>query len=870
MDTPTKRSHLYLNNDRNANSSFKVFGGPPAKKLTDVDEQPDDFDGDELLELTTAEISAQQQRLGSDVIRLKRDQSERYQRRIPLGIQLAVHLDYIIVHFQQTVVKKLQDQFERRFGLRPKVYFNLNRSVTFSVINSALLESFLAQIDAYAQEPRTPSVPPPTIVEDVFLYITGFELLTTERMLAQGLDAATLSTQAVSADTPAVALEILADNPLLEAVREQLLNYLAVNGTAPRYFPFSKTIEVANIAPNVLRVALDNFDIVHRVQSLRTVRISPGRIGEVVRTSPISITPNPHAPIVGVVDTGVFTGTGLAPVVLAPGYCLDLSSSGIQDNAGHGTAVASLVAIGEQLFSSKTVFEAKARILPIKVIEESGDGCSPDAIAEAIRKAFLEHGVRLFTLCLNNNAQLYNQNPSLYAFILDKLAWEYDLLIFISTGNLNDTEVALVMQQTAVHRQYPNHFSSLGDPNPQLSCEETNLFSPAEALNHVSVGAIAHNFASPASTMGLTPAIEYPAIYTRKSHYDYSRLVNGVRFLKTQANKQLHKPDVVYEGGDLSASTSGPVADITGIEVLTNDIAKPFIRQAGTSFAVPLVASMAAEVMHLYPQLSTQAIKALLLNGSRSPILSTSPPHFRLQQRSGLLERLIGKGKPDANLVLFSDDNRVTFLVEDDIRDNEFKYIELQLPEYWLASAATKDFKLGFTATLCYVFPPARDNHLHYCPLHISFSLLRSPADCKPGSDERSNEEWITQVKKSNYDFKGVSWSAEVKGINNALLSNTQKMDFNMQPGWFTDADHNIVSTTVCLAVRSRVKTEASEEARFALAGPNKFSLVVTLEELPRNRTISQTGQLYDELEALNEVAAIAELNAEGDISLEI
>jgi hypothetical protein len=44
---------------------------------------------------------------------------------------------------------------------------------------------------------------------------------------------------------------------------------------------------------------------------------------------------------------------------------------------------------------------------------------------------------------------------------------------------------------------------------------------------------------------------------------------------------------------------------------------------------------------------------------------------------------------------------------------------------------------------------------------------------------------------------------------------------------------------------------------------------VVTLEELPRSSTIEQTSQLYDELEALNEVVAIAELNAEGDISLE-
>ncbi|HEX8350072.1 MAG TPA: hypothetical protein VF598_08915, partial [Hymenobacter sp.] len=322
MATP-KRSHLYLNNNRNTNPTFRVFGSVSAKKLTASDEQPDDFDGEEPLELNAAQISAQQQRLGSDVVRLKQDQSERYQRRIPLEIPPAVHADYIIVHFQKTVEKKLQSQFEKRYGLRSQAYFNLNRSVTFLVINSQLLNSFLAQVAAYAEEPRTPAVPPPTIVEDVFLYITGFELLTTERMLAKGLDVASLSAQAVSAGSPAVALEVLVDTPRLEEVLAQLLDYLAANGAVPRYFSSFKTIEVANIAPEVLRVALDNFDVVHRVQSLRTVRIGPGSLGEVVRTSPIRITPNPQAPIVGIVDTGVFTGTGLAPVILAPGYCLD-------------------------------------------------------------------------------------------------------------------------------------------------------------------------------------------------------------------------------------------------------------------------------------------------------------------------------------------------------------------------------------------------------------------------------------------------------------------------------------------------------------------------------------------------------------------
>jgi hypothetical protein len=148
--------------------------------------------------------------------------------------------------------------------------------------------------------------------------------------------------------------------------------------------------------------------------------------------------------------------------------------------------------------------------------------------------------------------------------------------------------------------------------------------------------------------------------------------------------------------------------------------------------------------------------------------------------------------------------------------------------------------------------------------------LLQSPAVRKPESAVLTDQEWISQVKKSNYDLHNLPWSAEVKGIDNALLSNTQKMDVNLQPNWFVDAEGNeVATTTLCLAVRSRVKKEASDLARLALAGANKFALVVTLEEIPSSK-MEPTGQLYDELEALNEVTAIAELNAEGEINLEL
>ena len=76
------------------------------------------------------------------------------------------------------------------------------------------------------------------------------------------------------------------------------------------------------------------------------------------------------------------------------------------------------------------------------------------------------------------------------------------------------------------------------------------------------MGAIADNFETNFE-VGVTPAKEYPAYYTRKFHYDYDQLVNGTPFNRSQQNKFLNKPDMVFNGGDYLDREAG-------MEVLTS------------------------------------------------------------------------------------------------------------------------------------------------------------------------------------------------------------------------------------------------------------------------------------------------------------
>src|SRR5690606_38889419 len=114
----------------------------------------------------------------------------------------------------------------------------------------------------------------------------------------------------------------------------------------------------------------------------------------------------------------------------------------------------------------------------------------------------------------------YNEAPSLFAYLLDKLAYELDILIFIAAGNMEYTDLVEMQQDPHDLHNYPNHFYSPDESSDIHSCEFTNICIPAESMNHISVGALADNL-RPESRTDLSLDKDLPAYYTRKNHYDF-------------------------------------------------------------------------------------------------------------------------------------------------------------------------------------------------------------------------------------------------------------------------------------------------------------------------------------------------------------
>ena len=151
----------------------------------------------------------------------------------------------------------------------------------------------------------------------------------------------------------------------------------------------------------------------------------------------------------------------------------------LMSDSSHGTTVATLAAFGNNFYqdiNAKNI-DADAKIFSIKVQRGESGPLNIAEIKDAIINAHHDYGIRIFNLSMSVRGKSYNQDISTYAYILDQLAFLYDLLIFISVGNLS-TEDIEEMQNVAAELgtsekvkqflQYPNHYY-----NPFITLEET-------------------------------------------------------------------------------------------------------------------------------------------------------------------------------------------------------------------------------------------------------------------------------------------------------------------------------------------------------------------------------------------------------------
>ncbi|GAA3946658.1 S8 family serine peptidase [Chitinophaga oryziterrae] len=767
-----------------------------------------------------------------------REREERIQSRSP-QLNIPAHVDHIQICFHDTFDSStFENKYRINFGLSASAYYNFNTVGLFAIIDSDLFNNFIQEINKFIDTSNHYSNV--TYNQDV-KFIKEFSLLTSNRIIKY------------TQFKPHIIIDLTDNveifNDYIHPIELSLLEYLRERGiTFYDNLEYNK-IELLGVDEGILREIANNFDIIQSINSYAAGLVRPTPLNLPEKSFGFDITnADSELPVIGIIDTGISNQTPLAPLIINQGNEFDITNtSPVTDGVSHGTAVAALAALGNRLFPSHIGnFEADAKLLSLKVLDNGG-GYIPEAeVVSMIREANTKYGVKIFTLTIGyTDPKKYNDTISEYAYTLDSLTYELDILIFISIGNNSDLQ--RYDGRRFVNITYPLHFDS----------EASNLFIPAESMNNVTVGAAAGNFENNGQIC-ISPDGIFPAIYTRTFHINK----NHPSLNWTRINKRLYKPDLCHYAGDYDDKLSPEHA---GLKVLSSQPGIFYDKEVGTSYAVPLAANIAAKLLKKYPSLSDnmQTVKALLLNGA---FCETIEDGFSDLQNI-TLKGIYGNGIPDSDVILQSDENRVTFILEDVISPKKIKSYILKLPEY-LLNVNRQNGVLHIDATLSFKFKPVPHNQLAYCPVHISFGIFRNIAleefeqneDGSPKLDEDNKPIpiGINGNTTENYVF-AESWAQDYY-YKAKMLSNSQKVSFNISKKILQEENR-----TLKIAVNAALHKLLSPAIRNDYNVEYPFTLVFSIRENPAKGVNS--NRLYDELYALNdaELLNLADANLDAE-----
>jgi hypothetical protein len=761
------------------------------------------------------------QRLESNYSQFVVDRSERQMNR-DTSIHVPTNIEFIRISFlDQFILDKFFTQWVNEFGLEAVSVSNFGKEVLFAVIDKEKFKHFTESVLQFTR--RWLLHDERAQYSNKITFIDSFKLLTTSDILRFDIQQAG---EVVVLNT--LDFQLL-DLRLQQALLNSIGQFLTENNVNFTIDGANNRIELFGVTPEIIQQIADNFDIVESITCSLSSVVRPSTFNVTRREYGFLISnSNEDLPLIGIVDTGISMQTPLADITL-PDTSFTLASNPLMDTAGgwhlhgHGTGVAALAALGREnhLNEFNGEVRADAKLLSLKLSDTGSGYLSETKIIQmlyAAKAKYPELSIFVLTTCYNS-PKAVNEAFSSYTYLLDKFAYETDSLIFICTANNNDA----VNQNST----YDLHYFE----NPH-----TNLSTPSDSLNNVTVGGAAENLRAGAF-LGCSPGREYPALFTRKGHVDLSLVLSGKK-----SNIRYFKPDVIDCSGDLIEKRAYlDYDDNTAMHILSANPAHGFIKECGTSYSAPLTANIAAKIKGKYPDLRMQTIKALIVNGASLENIKTS---IRLKK---LIYRIAGNGFVDVERSLFSSEGSPTLILEDKIENDKIKIYPVHFPQYLIEEALGRSQGiLKCSATLCFSFNPVQHNQLSYNPIHMAFGFFRDHT----GVQINATKEECNSLIKAN-----LKWSQNGRYKAKPVpYSNCQKMDFLIDVKNLTEEN-----CTLKLAVQSRLTAQLlqSDLAHYPKEYP--FSLVINIEE---NFKL-QTGRLYEELVLINELEVIADASTE-------
>jgi hypothetical protein len=410
--------------------------------------------------------------------------------------------------------------------------------------------------------------------------------------------------------------------------------------------------------------------------------------------------PADSAPTVCVIDSGIEEGhRWLEPAIdsetsrcFLPGVAADDVADYVHPQ-GHGTRVAGAVLYPDTIPAAGEV-EPVAWIQNARVLDAASklpDALTPEEYLQQVVAHFhaAPRFTKIFNHSINANVPCPKQRMTSWAAKLDQLSHEQEVLFIQSSGNQTrfdngDHANPGLRAHLDAGKQPPEH---------QLEAS-MRVANPAQSLHALSVGSVSAAVFEDANTRSFAAGEHQPSGFSRAGYGEPWSVV---------------KPEVVEIGGDLVYSKNPPrlvrLHPEVAVELLNSTMhGQPAYSKdgAGTSFAAPKVAHIAAHLQNLFPAASPLLYRALIVQSARWPSWAEN------EADKDKVLKLIGYGLPSLDRATTNSEMRVTLITPDAeiIPSKQLHLYTIRIPEE-LRSAAL-EARIRIDVTLAYTALPRR------------------------------------------------------------------------------------------------------------------------------------------------------------------
>jgi hypothetical protein len=493
-------------------------------------------------------------------------------------------------------------------------------------------------------------------------------------------------------------------------------------------------------------------------RDVRTVDLPP-RFGiglEMLLTdiggTPPTVAAPAGAPGVVVLDSGLAAGHPLiGPAVGdAQGFVRPDRRTDDAVPNGHGTFVGGLALHGDMQAAIRAGrLTPTIRLFSGKVFKDDGTDETEfveRAVEEAVQYFRDNYGCRVFNLSYGDLNKVYDgRHLRGLAYTLDRLSRTLGVLFVTSAGNRPVRDLPDDMRN-----EYPDY----------LFGDDGRLLDPGTALNAITVGGLANHDAS-------LEAQRHPE---RLEDAPIARVDQPSPFTRCGPSVcGAVKPDLVDYAGNVAVDRNGRLRT-RGLGILSANSGfasgRPLCEDAGTSYAAPVVAHRAVQILSRLPTASPHLLRSLLAAHAKWPTASEQLLNStNTAQGKARLLRAIGYGRIDDRALYESLERTVTLIAEEDIEGDRHHFFEVPVPPAWWEGA-----RRDRTVTVALAYSPeVRTTRIDYRATRLRFSLVNANTaddvlaafrrNRVDGMPERSSNRWLSGDQRNGGTLQVSRWT---------------------------------------------------------------------------------------------------------------